>query len=484
MGSSGESILYGVFSPESADQAFSAYLQDRRILENSDGTQIDGSNVEVLVELRPVPDIHQLAHRKNTDDLWDIPGGILEPREYWHENIRGIQELLRAELVSVLEHFIWLRVPTRLLEDIRNHERERITGQTDFDAPFDLLETLAQLGVDGLWPNPPLIPQSFIGSVDTPKSLLSALSAIGAAPTPNDGKGVTWAIVDTDVRASHDFFCNATMYRWVVSPKGVQPAGAYDSCSPHGTHVAGIVHAVAPGAALVSVALHCSSIPGRTPPVAVKDMGHLEVALQWISRQPGIAGVNISLGVEPDYNNAFTSRGPGTTGLEACTAAGKMVVVSAGNYGSRAGAYHEISITDPANARSALVVGACHTDDPLTEGIWSKSSHGPTADGRIKPDLVAPGVGIESAGALNDQERVLMSGTSQAAAIVSGTCAVLMSRASIRRLPEDWARHLCQTTKDLKRDETYQGAGLVRLDQAVARLAGGPQVRQLPLAWP
>jgi hypothetical protein len=85
--------------------------------------------------------------------------------------------------------------------------------------------------------------------------------------------GVTWSIVDTDVRDSHDFFSDTTISRWIVSPQGVILAGPYNSPSPHGTHVAGIVHAVAPGARLVSVALPCSSVPGRVPPVAVKDVG-------------------------------------------------------------------------------------------------------------------------------------------------------------------------------------------------------------------
>jgi subtilisin family serine protease len=209
--------------------------------------------------------------------------------------------------------------------------------------------------------------------------------------------------------------------------------------------------------------------------------GHLEVALQWISKQPNIAGVNISLGVEPQYQTPYATRGPGTTGLQACVSAGKLVVVSAGNYGARAGEYHEISITDPANASGALVIGASHTEDPFREGIWAKSSHGPTPDGRIKPDLVAPGVEIESAGNVNDQETTTMSGTSQSSAIVSGACAVLISRAPTPLSPADWRTHLRKGASDLGRDPTYQGAGLLRLDKAITQLLSRRQVRQLPL---
>src|SRR5205085_1847402 len=93
--------------------------------------------------------------------------------------------------------------------------------------------------------------------------------------------------------------------------------------------------------------------------------------------------------------------GPGCKEITACLRSGQMMVVSAGNYGEyhsqfAESQFREVTVTDPANARGALVVGACATDDPEYEGICSFSSHGPTADGRVKPDIVAPGMDIES----------------------------------------------------------------------------------------
>ena len=54
------------------------------------------------------------------------------------------------------------------------------------------------------------------------------------------------------------------------------------------------------------------------------------------------------------------------------------------------------SIGDPANLEEAIAVGAVHKEKPHTYGMSHFSSRGPTADGRNKPDCVAPGEQILS----------------------------------------------------------------------------------------
>ncbi len=51
----------------------------------------------------------------------------------------------------------------------------------------------------------------------------------------------------------------------------------------------------------------------------------------------------------------------------------------------------DLSIGDPANLEEAIAVGSVHKTNPHTYGISYFSSRGPTADGRRKPDVVAPG---------------------------------------------------------------------------------------------
>ena len=55
-----------------------------------------------------------------------------------------------------------------------------------------------------------------------------------------------------------------------------------------------------------------------------------------------------------------------------------------------------LTINDPGNADLAITVGSTHRDMPHVYGVSYFSSKGPTGDGRLKPDLVAPGEKIIS----------------------------------------------------------------------------------------
>jgi serine protease AprX len=62
--------------------------------------------------------------------------------------------------------------------------------------------------------------------------------------------------------------------------------------------------------------------------------------------------------------------------------AGAMVVAAAGNFGA-----FPNSVRSPGNAHKALAIGAI---DTITQTLYPDGGRGPTSDGRIKPDLVAP----------------------------------------------------------------------------------------------
>jgi serine protease AprX len=125
-------------------------------------------------------------------------------------------------------------------------------------------------------------------------------------------------------------------------------------------------------------------------------------------------------------------------------------VYSANGQASKAGISN--SINDPGNASLAITVGSTHRDMPHTYGVSYFSSKGPTGDGRMKPDLVAPGERITScaAGALmppgwaNDEAPCAYvddSGTSMAAPHVSGVIAAFLSiRREFIQRPEDVKR--------------------------------------------
>ena len=114
------------------------------------------------------------------------------------------------------------------------------------------------------------------------------------------------------------------------------------------------------------------------------------------------------------------------------------------------------SLGIPSDARGSLSVGAIHQDQWDLGILASYSSRGPTADGRIKPDLIAPsGVATASYGAYK-----LFGGTSAAAPHVAGAAALLKSaNPSLSR--DDLWKALVEATVDLgapgKDDSTGYG---------------------------
>jgi hypothetical protein len=96
-----------------------------------------------------------------------------------------------------------------------------------------------------------------------------------------------------------------------------------------------------------------------------------------------------------------------------------LVVWSAGNYGIGSG-----TITHPACAKDIITVGA--TGNGVQSNILSgSSSTGPTNDGRTKPDLVAPGIDVNTVDGATLHGYAGRNGTSFSAPAVSGALVLL-----------------------------------------------------------
>jgi subtilisin family serine protease len=138
-----------------------------------------------------------------------------------------------------------------------------------------------------------------------------------------------------------------------------------------------------------------------------------------------------------------------------------------------------MTINDPGNARLAITVGATHSEKPHEFGPSYFSSKGPTGDGRLKPDLLAPGERIISCGAGSktagqgrpqDRDRLYIdaSGTSMAAPHVSGAIAAFLSvRREFIGRPEQVKEIFVSSATDLGRDRNMQGSGVVDLMRAI-----------------
>ena len=257
----------------------------------------------------------------------------------------------------------------------------------------------------------------------------------------------------------------------------------------HGTHVAGILAGDFNSAGAV--------YRGICPDINLWDFriydqdgetskeSRVLMALRYIrhvngqGRQLRICGVNLSLSLEYDVANDACGWTPVCIEVQRLVRSGVVVVAAAGNTGWTLGAdtmsqgrgFADVSISDPGNAEEAITVGSTHREHPHRHGTSYFSSRGPTADGRHKPDLLAPGHGIWSAIPCSAQEPDAVGalpGTSQAAPHVSGAAALLMARnAELIGHPETIKQVLMRTATDLGRDPDFQGAGLLDILRAL-----------------
>ena len=193
----------------------------------------------------------------------------------------------------------------------------------------------------------------------------------------------------------------------------------------------------------------------------------------YINQEAGhlkIHGVNLSLTIPHDVANYACGWTPICRACDKLIASGVVVVAAAGNTGFRPGAagadysdgtnYVPVSIADPGNCEGVITVGATDREFPHRYGASYFSSRGPTADGRLKPDLLAPGQGI--VGPANTDQRVTLDGTSQAAPHVSGAAALLLARyPELRGDPTKVKRILLDAATDLGRERAFQGHGLL-----------------------
>lgn len=154
-----------------------------------------------------------------------------------------------------------------------------------------------------------------------------------------------------------------------------------------------------------------------------------------------------------DGNTAFI-----TIAADLMAQRGLLVANSTGNRGSTAEPWMSV----PADGDTVLSVGAVNFDSTYA----TFSSRGPTYDGRIKPEVVAPGVMVAHASPFSDTMIVYASGTSLSTPIISGSCATLLS-ANPMLTPMDLIRILRQSAHQSASPDTFLGWGIPDINRAL-----------------
>jgi serine protease AprX len=332
--------------------------------------------------------------------------------------------------------------------------------------------------------------------------------------TPETGSGIGIALIDSGVNPNHDDLWHSAAGQRVVLFKDFTlpgaPSGPASDGFGHGTHVAGILA----GNGYMSYGKR-RGIARNARLIALKvldgdGLGYISNVIDAIDYAVdnktalGIRVINLSVGAGV-YESYDTD--PLTQAAKRAVDAGIVVVASAGNLGQNAENEAQYgAVTSPANAPWVLTVGASShqgttaRNDDVVAGF---SSRGPTwLDFSAKPDLVAPGVGIES---ITDPQSTLfaewpslqldglrpspykpymsLTGTSMAAPVVSATVALMLE--ANPALTPNAVKAILQYTAQTRPNTSplWQGAGLVNAKGALrlSRFFAHPQTSPLGL---
>lgn len=230
-----------------------------------------------------------------------------------------------------------------------------------------------------------------------------------------DGTGVTVAVLDTGIDATHPDLAGK-----IAAQRNFTEEYEDDlDHVGHGTHVASTIagSGAGSGGKYRGVAPGASLLDGKVCVEGGCAESWILAGMQWAA-ESGADVVNMSLGGQntPEVD-------PLEQAVDDLTAQhGTLFVISAGNSGS------DGSVGSPSTAASALSVAAFTKTDELADF----SSRGPSADGyAVKPEIAAPGVEIVAArskdGFLGEPGELYMplDGTSMAAPHITGAAALL-----------------------------------------------------------
>ncbi len=347
-------------------------------------------------------------------------------------------------------------------------------------------------GVLGMSENAPVKLQGQTGGYDAgtdPNSMLNVAYATKVnllwdgvtTGSPVTGAGIDVALIDSGVTPVEGLSGPGKVLNGPdLSFESQNGSTRYLDTFGHGTFMAGIIagkdadegtsayRGMAPDSRVIS--LKVADARGNT------DVSQVIAAIDWVVQHRADPGMNIrvlNLSFGTPSLQAYTLD-PLSYAAETAWRKGIVVVVSVGNDGTGTG-----KLLNPAQDPYVLAVGADDTKGTRTvtdDVIPAFSTRG---DGVRNPDLVAPGVSLQGlrvpgsyadvtygSTAAFDGRFFRGSGTSQAAAVVSGAAALLLQHRP--GLTPDQVKALLRAgAKGLPAaDQQAQGAGVINVDLA------------------
>lgn len=235
-----------------------------------------------------------------------------------------------------------------------------------------------------------------------------------------DGAGQVVAVLDGEIDTFYPGLVGRVIQKGNFSDTSWGGTGLADSLGKeHGTKVAAILsgdgHGAPNGRSLKGVAPRATIWNYKIAPL-VSDGSSVAAALEQACID-GAKIANLSWGqskAKPDGQSIWAQT------VDAAFMKGMLTIKSVGNSGPQPG-----TLTSPADASSVISVGST---DRLGTQVHEKSSRGPTIGGANKPELVAPGGGIQVIDRNGQLEAVAIPGTSFAAPIVAGVAALALQR--------------------------------------------------------
>lgn len=241
---------------------------------------------------------------------------------------------------------------------------------------------------------------------------IPAVHALG-----DSGAGVRIAVLDAGFDMAHPYMAGAQVLAYRDYVGGSDPNGQV-----HGTATWSLLAARQPGRLIgaVPAAQFILARTEYTPTETRVEEDHWVAAVE-MAESLKVNIISSSLGyLSFDNGFSYTPRqlngdvAVTSVAADSAAARGTLVVVAIGNEGPQPG-----SLGTPADAKGIVAVGAVDSFGVVT----SFSSRGPTADGRIKPEVVGPGAGVIFA--VSPGNIGQGSGTSFATPLVAGVAALV-----------------------------------------------------------